>query len=37
VFHFNGQGLIDKVREYFDMATVQRFAPVKQTEYSPSR
>ena len=37
VFHFNGQGLIDKVREYFDMATVQRFAPVKQTEYSHSR
>ena len=37
VFHFNDQGLIDKVREYFDMATVERFAPVKQTEYSRSR
>jgi len=30
VFHFNAEGLIDKVREYFDMATVQRFAPVTQ-------
>ncbi len=30
VFHFNAQGLIDKVHEYFDMATVQRFAPVTQ-------
>jgi steroid delta-isomerase-like uncharacterized protein len=28
VFHFNTEGRIDKVREYFDMATVQRFAPV---------
>jgi steroid delta-isomerase-like uncharacterized protein len=28
VFHFNANGLIDKVHEYFDMATVQRFAPV---------
>lgn len=28
VFHFNTDCLIDKAREYFDMATVQRFAPV---------
>lgn len=32
VFHFNAQGLIDNVREYFDMATVQRSAPVTQEE-----
>jgi steroid delta-isomerase-like uncharacterized protein len=29
VFHVNEGGLIDNVREYFDMATVQRFAPVR--------
>ena len=28
VMHFNAGGFIDIVREYFDMATVQRFAPV---------
>lgn len=28
VFHFDSDGLIDTVREYFDMATVQRFAHV---------
>jgi steroid delta-isomerase-like uncharacterized protein len=32
VFHFNADGLIDKVREYFDMATVQKFAPVTPKE-----
>jgi len=36
VFHFNAKGLIDKVQEYFDMATVQRFAPVT-SEKTPKK
>jgi len=37
VFHFDDRGLIDNVHEYFDMATVQRFAPVEQIAPAPKR